>query len=184
MAGDLRIRPLSGKEAAYYGLVGLAALLFQTTIQSWIDPWGYGPDLCLVLVVHLGLTSPVTPGAALAVLLGFIKDASGAAVFGLYAGIFLLVFFLAALARLRLDPRAPRYLILFVLLLMLTSSLVMWLTLEFLGRPMGLLHSSLTGPTAASLISALVTALVSPFIFGFLDLFRRPPDAGQEDEEA
>ncbi|MFH1090758.1 MAG: hypothetical protein V1742_04230, partial [Pseudomonadota bacterium] len=103
--------------------------------------------------------------------LGFFKDAAGLGLFGLYPGTFLGVFVVVVAVRAKINPRAPKYLMPFVLILALAAAGFTWLSLSFLGWPFKLLPLAWTGPGTTSLFSALATALFSPVMFWVLDPF-------------
>ncbi|MEW6261527.1 MAG: rod shape-determining protein MreD [Thermodesulfobacteriota bacterium] len=174
--------PLSWKGELFFSGVGVFLLMFQTTIQGWIDPWGFGPDLCLAVVIYTGLYTPLAASAALAVGLGFLKDATSGGVFGFYPGLFLIVSLAAGLARRKLDPAAPWYQVLIVFIFVLGAGGLTLAGLQFFGRPYNFLPSSWYSPAAALLISAVATALVGPLLFWMLDRVkpRTPADSGEE----
>lgn len=172
MALESTAEHLSPRAAFLFGVGGVALLVFQTTVVAWLDPWGYGPDLCLILVIYSGLHLPITSGAALVVGWGLLKDAAGGSILGFYAGIFLGVFLLANLTRQKLDPAAPWYEMIVVFIFIFLSGAFTVAALAFFGRPFDSLPSSWTSPVTIFLISTLFSALVGPLLFWVLDKIR------------
>lgn len=163
-------------------VAGLVVQILQTTIQPWVIPWGHGPDLSIILVVYLGLKAPLTSGAFLVTALGFLKDGGGGGILGINPGIFLLVFLAAALVRQRLDPNALWHLALFVLAFSVFAGVLAWGSFCLLGGSVDLISFSWSSPAVVYLVSALITALLGPPLFGLLDLLRPKAEPRPERE--
>ena len=156
----------------FFIFVGLALLIWQSTVQNWLDPWHVGPDLVMLLVLYLGLRVPFTPGALLVTGLGFAQDGAGGGILGLHSGVFLTMFLLATRIRQTLDPRAFRFLIQFVLLFVLIGGALTLLGLYFLGGPFRLLPLNLDNPLSLFLMSTIPTTIAAPVLFFILDNLR------------
>ena len=76
-----------------YLLCGYLLMLFQAgPLPRWL-PYGFTPDLVLILVVYVGLNEDLLRGSALAYLLGCLQDVFSGTSLGLY-GMALLATFL------------------------------------------------------------------------------------------
>ena len=170
MDNDVRIQPLSFKGGMFFFITGFIMLIFQTTILGWIDPVGYGPDLCLILVLYLGFNAPLISGAVLVTALGFLKDATGGGAFGLHSCVFLVLFLLAGQLRGKIDPIAPWYQVIFILVFTVLSGGLVFLMLYLLGCSLPDLAGLWPDPGLICLISAVLTALVGPILFWLLGL--------------
>jgi len=182
MEADTRVQPLNIRGFLFFALTGLGLLVLQTTVQTWIDPWGYGPDFCFLMVLYIGVNVPVMWGAVLASVLGYFRDAAGAGVFGMHAGLFLVAFVVVALVRKKLDPAAPWYQALFVLSFAIGTGAMTQLAYYFLNRPLRFEPANWFSPMILFLISSLVTAVIGPMFFWLLDQFR-PRTAARSERE-
>ncbi len=75
-------------------LISLLAIVLQSTVISPYKLGPYGPDLNLILIVFLGLLSPLRGRAGLSVFNGFLMDSLAAAPFGVHTLSRASVFFL------------------------------------------------------------------------------------------
>ena len=150
----------------------MAVLLFQTTVQAWIAPWGFAPDLYIILIIYLGLNAPVTTGAILVTALGFLKDATGGGVLGFYPGIFLIIFIVAGQARQKLDPAAPWYLIVFIFAFSIWAGILAWVGFYFFSGLLGHLPESWYSPPMVYVVSSIFTAVIGPPVFWLLNILK------------
>jgi len=165
-----------------YLAVGLILLVFQTTISPWLLPWGYYPDLTLLLIINLGLIAPLLKGAVLAAVLGFLKDAAGGGTLGLTPFVFFLIFLAIRYARQNLDPKTPGYLMLFIFVFSLAGGGLTWFLIYILGEPLDFLSLCRSGPLSVYLISTVVTTLVGPIFFWVFDHLRTMTGVAPEEE--
>ncbi|MBU2550356.1 MAG: rod shape-determining protein MreD [Proteobacteria bacterium] len=170
MKEDVRIQPLSIKGWLYCLLTGFIVLLFQGSIEGWLIPDGFGPDLSLILVLYLGLFAPLHSGALIVTALGFFKDVSGGGAFGVHPGIFLVIFLLEGQLRQKIDPAAPWYQMLYIGAFTLVSGSMVWLSFYLLGGPSPAPPETFSNPMFAYLLSCLLTAGVGPIFFWLFDL--------------
>ncbi|MBW2060775.1 MAG: rod shape-determining protein MreD [Deltaproteobacteria bacterium] len=171
------------KEALVYLLLGLAFLICETTVWTWLDPGHFRPNLLLILIVYLGIAVPLAAGLILSLCFGFLTDAASGGPAGLFTIIYLSIFALAVLIRQKLDPAAALYQMLIIFLFALLAEIMAWSILSLYGWPLDvILASSSTLFLAAQAISVLVTALVSPIFFRFFELikFTYEQQAGEE----
>ena len=157
---------------AFFGLIGLAFSLGQTTVMPWVDPEGYGPNLTLVVVLYLGLYAPLTLGSLTVVGLGYILDVSGGGVVGINAGLFLAAFYAAAGLHQKIDPTAPWYLALFILGFVVAIGGLTWVVLYLFDWPLPAFPNPASWSTVQFAVSAAATAIVGPILFWILDRFR------------
>ena len=78
--------------AAYF-LLGYVFMLLQAGLLPHLIPFGFTPDLLLILIVYLGLNEDYLRGSFLAYLLGCLQDVFSGSSLGLY-GMALLATFL------------------------------------------------------------------------------------------
>lgn len=78
---------------AFYFLIGLACMLFQTALFPRIFPIYLKPDLLLILVVYLGVNEKYSNGGLLAYILGCLLDVFAGSYFGMYGMTFLILFY-------------------------------------------------------------------------------------------
>jgi rod shape-determining protein MreD len=163
---------MSPRGLVFFFLVGVVFLVWETTAQTWISPRGFGPNLSLLYVIYMGLFTPLTSGAVIVTLFGFLYDGVTGGFFGLYTGIFLAVFFITALLRQQLDPSAPWYLALFIWIFVVGAYALTMIVLYLLDRSLPIPALSLTSPALPFLVSSGLTAIIGPPVFWVLGIFR------------
>jgi rod shape-determining protein MreD len=67
--------------------------VFQSTLVSLIFPPYLMPDLIILLVIFLGISFPLLPGAFLALFCGLLCDTFSGGVLGLFVFVYLCIFF-------------------------------------------------------------------------------------------
>ena len=67
--------------------------VLQSTLISLIFPSYLKPDLMIILVIFLGVSFPLLPGAFLVLFCGLLYDTFSGGVLGLFAFIYLTIFF-------------------------------------------------------------------------------------------
>lgn len=182
MADEVRITDPSWKGAIILFIIGLASLIGQTKFGFSLFPRGSAPDLIFLVVLYMGLKFPLTKGMILAVILGLYRDAAGGCVLGMHGGLFLLVLLAAYLVRQRLDPAAYYYQMLFVLIFVLGGGFLIFLTLHVFGRPLKMMPSDWSSPTASFLTSAIFTSLLGPPVFKALEILTPKTDASEQEK--
>lgn len=180
---DPQTQPMSPVGLVFFFLVGVIFLVWETTIQTWITPRGFGPDLSLLYAIYMGLYTTATSGAALITLFGFLHDAGTGGFFGLHTGIFLFVFFTTFLLRQNMDPSAPWYLALFIWIFVVGAHALTMIVLYLLDRSLPIPQLSMTSPFIPFLVSSLMTAVIGPAIFWILGFIRIYGGALLEDEQ-
>ncbi|MBW2622977.1 MAG: rod shape-determining protein MreD [Deltaproteobacteria bacterium] len=174
---------LTVKEGLGYFFFGLLFLIVKTTIWMRIDPEYFGPDLLLILITYLGLSSPPLMGSILVLGLGFISDTLSGGPLGLFTAIYLIIFWIVIMIRQDLDPAAPFYQILVTLLLAALSASMVWGFLSLYDRgfePSVMVRRPLFLVTQG--ISVLVTGFISPVFFWFFERLRLPEIRRKEQE--
>jgi rod shape-determining protein MreD len=169
---DLKTKPWTWLSVLAFGLAGFFLVIWQTTVQIWLIPGGYGPNFVVVLVFYAGLSAPLSAGAAMAAILGFLLDTAGGGIFGLSAMVYLAVFFTGWFMRQKLDPGTPWYLIAFVLGVSLGATGLIWVALYVFDWPFVLRRPTWQSPVSAAVTSAVISALLSPILFGFFNWLR------------
>lgn len=179
---DVRLQSPSWKGHVFFLVAGLLFSLYKTTVQSWWDPFGFGPDPVLILVIYLGFQVPFFSGFILVTVIGFIHDAGGGGILGLHPGVYQVVYWLATLMRLRVDPVSPVYIIPLVFGFALVSGLMTAAAFYMFEERNVFGFSAWTDPAAVFLVSAGTDGLAAPIVFGLLNLFR-PRSEDQMDKE-
>jgi rod shape-determining protein MreD len=67
--------------------------IFQSTLISLVFPSFLKPDLMIVLVIFLGITFPLLPGAFLVLFCGLLYDTFSGGTLGLFAFVYLCIYF-------------------------------------------------------------------------------------------
>ncbi len=80
------------REFLFLSLVGVAALLVQTTALAFAVPLEYKPDLMLIAVVWAALNSTFLPGICFSFLGGLLVDMLSGSPTGMFALIYSLIF--------------------------------------------------------------------------------------------
>lgn len=154
------------------GILLLAFLLlaFESPFLKEASPSHYVPDLALLIVIYVGLTSTFQAGMGLALGIGLIKDAfTMTTPVGLYMEIFALVFLVAYRLSRRLALRGPLAVILISLVFSLGAALGE-LGLRLVFDRTFLLGTSGPGLILGSMLpQALATAPFAPVIFWLYD---------------
>ncbi len=148
-------------------LVGIAALILQTTSLAFLVPAAYKPDVILILVGWASLRMPFSVAAGFAFVAGILVDLLSGSPIGLFAIIYCLVFLSYGYshATFHLEGLAAQAVLIFILTL---ASGGVVLFMRFLGGPVGF------GWNAAQwfLLKSLFTGLASVLVFPLVDRLR------------
>ena len=176
--------PIGDKTAAFgiRDFLLLAFLgLFLVAVQSSLIAWAgfaslYYPEWVLVLTIYIILRTDLWLAVLGAFVLGFIRDALGGGVLGLYQFTLVLLTWLFHPFRSRLNFFNPLTLMPLTFILSFGGYLfVMTPVMAVLGWP-----GNTFNPVPAFFISSLTTALTAPVLFYFLDwLTRRKTGVGR-----
>ncbi|MBI5479219.1 MAG: rod shape-determining protein MreD [Deltaproteobacteria bacterium] len=147
--------------AILFCLVGFGLLLVQSTLRQLLPVVALVPDPALLLVLYLGLTPRQSAwvGAILAIVLGYLTDLLGAAPKGLHALVYVLLFYAARGAQIRLLTRGWIFEVWFCLLA------------AFLGGFLVMLGRALAAPAVGvrgylvAVLQAAATAATAPVVF-------------------
>lgn len=148
-------------------LVGIAALVIQTTSVAFLVPVAYKPDLILILVAWASLRMPFSVGAVFAFAAGILVDLLSGSPMGLFAIIYCLIFLTYGYCHstLQLEALAAQAVIIFMLTL---ASGGVVLFMRSIGGPVGF------GWKAAQcfLLKSLFTGLAAVLLFPLVDRVR------------
>jgi rod shape-determining protein MreD len=149
-------------------LLGFVMLTVQTSFATLVPMYGFAPNLVLPIAIYLGVSPDVqiVRGATTCFVLGYLVDAYCGSPMGLQTFVLVASFMVARGAGLRLFPQGPAFQIFltFVIALAHGGTIVALRTIfEQLTQALDLATSGVM-----LLQSALVTALVSPAIFGMV----------------
>jgi rod shape-determining protein MreD len=160
----------------YIALIGLGfvLLVFQTAVATLVDYHTFIPHLLLPITIFLGVTQdiPISRGAVVAFVLGYLLDAFCGSPMGLQTFVLVATFMVARSAGIRLFLQR----VLFQVILTFIISLIAGGTLLALHA---IFRTVAPFPTAdyrysarVLLQSSLVTALITPFVFKALQKLR------------
>lgn len=169
------------RQLLLYALATLVALILQTGVLHWLPLGPLVPDLVLVLVVDMGLKEHNAMAAVLAFAMGYATDACSGSQVGLNAFMMTLIFLLTYEASRHLWVTTGVVGPLAVIVAALIKNLGALLLAGAAAPSAGAVSAPMLRP---ALIGALVTALLSPLVFGALEWGKRLlglPDRLEED---
>jgi len=148
-------------------LTAFLLALLESTLVSLIFPSYLKPDLMILLVVFLGISFPLLPGALLVFFCGLLYDTFSGGPLGLFAFVYLCIFFsLKVLAKILILGETLLFRIILVAVLMSLQSVLLMVLPMFLGIASHLARA----PSIWVLPQMLITcAAIWPFFY----LFRR-----------
>lgn len=117
------------KQAVLFCLLGLVCAFLQTAVFSRFLPPLLRPDLFILVLVALSLSTNYLHGAMIAWVLGALKDVFVGQTLGLHGFVFILTFFLIKGTERRLNTEST---LLLVLLVFFATLLQGWLTAALL----------------------------------------------------
>jgi rod shape-determining protein MreD len=167
--------------ALLFVVVGYLLLLVQSSLRQLVPAVALVPDPALLLALYLGVTPRQSAwvGALVALLLGYFTDVLSAAPKGLYSLVYVLLFFGARIAQIRLLTRGWIFEVWFSLLAGFLGGV-----LVTLGRALAAPQVGVRGIGVAA-VQALATAVTAPVLFFLgrrLDRWTsRVPDAHARD---
>jgi rod shape-determining protein MreD len=148
-------------------LIGIAALVIQTTSLAFLIPLAYKPDLILILVAWASLRMSFSVAAVFAFSAGILVDLLSGSPMGLFAIIYCLIFLAYGYchATLHLESLAAQAV---VILFFTLASGALVLFMRLLGGPVEF------GWTAAScfLFKSLFTGLAAVLVLPLVDRLR------------
>lgn len=156
----------------FYGGAITAVAFLALVLQAFLNKYGAWAallELPLLVTIYFGLSrrNPAT-GLLLGMVIGILQDAVSLTPLGLYGIAKTIVGFLASSLGSRLDTEHPlsRAALVFFFFYVQQASLA--ITEKFLlNQPTSFFHSTLV-------LSAVVNAVIAPFVFPLLDRLRRP----------
>jgi rod shape-determining protein MreD len=148
-------------------LTAFLLTLLQSTLISLIFPSYLKPDLMILLVVFLGISFPLLPGAFLVLFCGLLYDTFSGGSLGLFAFVYLCIFFsLKVLAKILILGETLIFRIILVAVLMALQSIL----LMFLPLILGVATHLAWPPSIWVLPQMLITCAA---IWPLFHLFRR-----------
>jgi rod shape-determining protein MreD len=144
-----------------FTLCGFLLLVAQSTLRQIVPAVALVPDPVLLLVLYLGLTPRQSAwvGAILAIVLGYFTDLLGAAPKGLHSLVYVLLFYAARIAQIRLLTRGWIFEVWFCLIAAFLSGF-----LVMLGRALAAPTVGVRGLLVA-VLQAAATAATAPVVF-------------------
>lgn len=147
--------------AILFILVGFLLVVAQASLRQLLPVVALVPDPALLLVLYLGLTprQGAWVGAIGAMVLGYLTDLLGAAPKGLYALVYVLLFYTARGAQIRLLTRGWVFEVWFCLLAAFVGGF-----LVMVGRALAAPAVGVRGYSVA-VLQAVATAATAPVVF-------------------
>ncbi len=149
-------------------IIIIAAIVFQSTLISRIAPWGVTPDIALILIVFFANRTGRMKGEITGFAAGLVEDFLSLSPLGFHAFIKTLIGYLVGLTRgkIFIDP-------VFMPLILITGATLF----KYLFG--GLLGAIFISPQMMEPVFSVkmgielgINAVLSPFIFAFLKLFK------------
>jgi len=107
-------------------LIAFLSGILQSTLVSLIFPSFLKPDIMIVLVIFLGTSFPLLPGASLVFFCGLLYDTFSGGVLGLFAFVYLFIYFsLKLLAKFLILGETPPFRIILVAVVMILQGLLL-----------------------------------------------------------
>jgi len=145
--------------------VGLLLVIVEGFGATLFGLAGYGPEWMLVLTIYVALRSELWVTVLAAFILGFLRDALGGFMLGLWPLTLIILAWFFYPSRLRLNFFHPLTLTPLIFMLSLCGHLfIMTPIMAIVGWP-----GSRFNPLPAFFISSLITAVTAPVLFSFLD---------------
>lgn len=145
-------------------LLGLLLVTGQSALTAWTARPGFGVEWVLILAMYVALRAPLWVAVLAAFSLGFVRDAGGGGLLGLYQFTLILLIWLFYPYRARLNFFSPWALIPLVFVSCLGSSLfILTPVMAVVGWP-----GPEFNPIPGFLVTALATALAAPPTFYIL----------------
>jgi rod shape-determining protein MreD len=148
-------------------LTAFLLTLLESTLVSLIFPSYLKPDLMILLVIFLGISFPLLPGALLVFFCGLLYDAFSGGPLGLFAFVYLCIFFsLKVLAKILILGETLVFRVILVAVLMSLQSIL----LMFIPLSLGIATHLAWPPSIWILPQMLITCAA---IWPIFHLFRR-----------
>ena len=141
----------------------LMLVIVQITVLDLLTLGRIGVEVSLVVVIFSGFHHSLLKGGILTLLLGFFLDCLTSPIFGLYSFLYLLIFFLARSAAGRVYGEKSALIVALTISCHLLEGLMIVLLYRLL-----LGADILSAMPRVFLPQAVITGLLSPFIFGIL----------------
>lgn len=153
------------KKWLFFLILPFITVVVQSTLLNHILPGRFKPDIILMITVYMGLFQPGPAGIFNTVLSGFLTDIFSASIFGTNIFLLLLVFLTSTLLSDKFYLLGIAQGMFLVFLLSAFHSFVL-IFLLFASGKIPFIHEGII----MTLISqSILTALVSPVVFLFLD---------------
>ena len=153
-------------------MVAFLALAFESPLLHRVSLAPYAPDIAMIIVLYVGLTTDYLPGILLAVCVGLLKDAFSMSVpVGLYMETLLIAFLLTQRLSQRLSVRGPVGVMTLTAVFCVGCSLVEIVLCLIFDQDFGIGRGGTGAAFSAMLPQALITAPFGPVIFWLLERF-------------
>jgi len=151
-------------------MIAFLALAFESPLLHRVSLAPFAPDIALVIVLYVGLTTRYLPGIVLAVSIGLIKDAFSMSVpVGLYMETMLIAFLLTQRLSQRLSVRGPLGVVTLTAVFCVGCSLVEIVLCLIFDQDFGVARGGTGAAFTAMLPQALITAPFGPVAFWLLE---------------
>ena len=151
-------------------MLAFLALAFESPLLHRVSVSPYAPDIAMIIVLYVGLTTDYLPGIVIAVCVGLIKDAFSMSVpVGLYMETMLIAFLLTQRLSQRLSVRGPVGVVTLTGIFCVGCSLVEIVLSLIFDQAFGVARGGTGAAFSAMLPQALITAPFGPVIFWLLE---------------
>jgi len=150
-------------------LMSFLLLSFLSPLLAQVSTAHYTPDLLLLIVVYVGLTTTFGTGIALALSLGLVKDGFTPTPIGMWMEIFVITFLISHRLSRRLALRGPLALMFIAAFFSLGASLLELILSTTFDRQFGEGQSGPHTIIEAMVPQALATGPFAPVVFWLFD---------------
>ncbi|MGM0576989.1 MAG: rod shape-determining protein MreD [Myxococcota bacterium] len=155
-------------------MAGFLALAFESPLLHRAGLAPFAPDLALIFVLYVGLTSNFQTGLLMALSLGLVKDAFALATpIGMYMEVMVIAFLIVYRISVRLALRSPVGVVILTTVASLGASLMELLLAVIFDRTFGAGGRGTGLVLATMLPQALITAPFGPVVFWLLERLDR-----------
>jgi len=147
-------------------IAGLFLVVLQTSVLNLFSMGRIGVELSLILVIYAGFRMKMLPGAFLSFLLGFFLDCMMGSISGLFALIYVCIFFISVSVSLRVYAEQIRLIMIFSFLCAILEGLMVVLFFKIVYD-----INNFDNIPRVFIPQALVVGALSPLFFKLFDYF-------------
>lgn len=145
--------------------VGFSYLIINTALLSVFIPALIIPDLLVILIFYLGISRPSWKGALASFILGYFADVFSGGTIGVSSFSLTVIFFIIYILSKKIDFNISLVRMLWVCIAVILNAFLTYATLRTIGPQREILLSFFK----LILPNALISGIISPFIFHMMD---------------